>query len=280
MKISFTRCVVCLLFTAFTSYAQNSVSSLLKDAQSGEILDLASVVNLTNRAYTITNGQGMFEINAAVTDTLCIERLGYMPLKLAVTAVQPVTLITAHLTTLDAITLTAKKLTELGDNQESSLLTGLSYLGSYGFKVYVKDGAFIEELVVPIKMKVGNARLGTITFQPFSVTNEHELGLPLASPIIITNIEDLRKDIRLNFNDFVVPNGQFYLLVNRFLPENQVDENAASFSLNPYLKCAANGDEWDCMYKYEGDSSWTSSKPFYKITRPKLAVRVLGRVVK
>jgi hypothetical protein len=279
MKIGFTTCVICLLFAAFTSYAQSSVSSLLKDSQTGEVLDLASVVNITNRAYAITNELGVFKINASVTDTLYVERLGYVPLKLVVAAVKQITLLTADLTTLDVIILTAKKPAELGDNQESSLLMGLSYLGSYGFKVYVKDGGSIEELIVPIKMKVGNARLGTITFQPFSVTNDHELGLPLASPIIITNIEDLRKNIRLNFNDFTVPNGQFYLLVNRFLPENQVDEDATSFSLNPYLKCATNGAEWDYMYKYAGESSWTSSVPFYKITRPKLAVQVLGRVL-
>lgn len=273
------RLVIFVLVIGVFGNAQNTVSSILKDQQSGELLELASIVNITNRSYAISDNAGAFNILAKNTDTLYIERLGYVPLKVAVASIKPVTYLTADLTTLDAITLTAKKLEELGDNEDGSLLMGLSYLGSYGFKVYVTKQSIVEELVVPIKMKSGYAKLGTITFQPYSVVNDHELGLPLASPIIITNIDELRKDIRLDFNDFTAPGTEFYLLVNRFLPENQIDEDATSFSLNPYLKCATDGEEWDYMYKYTGDSNWTSSKPFFKVTRPKLAIRVLGRVV-
>ena len=273
------RLVIFVLVIGVFGNAQNSVSSILKDQQSGELLELASIVNITNRSYAISDNAGAFNILAKNTDTLYIERLGYTPLKVPVTSIKPVTYLTADLTTLDAITLTAKKLEELGDNEDGSLLMGLSYLGSYGFKIHVAKESIVEELVVPIKMKSGYAKLGTITFQPYSVVNGHELGLPLASPLIITNIDELRKDIRLDFNDFTAPGAEFYLLVNRFLPENQIDEDATSFSLNPYLKCATDGEEWDYMYKYTSDSNWTSSKPFFKITRPKLAVKVLGRVV-
>lgn len=260
-------------------FSQTTVTSIIKDADTGELLDVASVVNVTNRAFVYSNEKGVFTITAKPTDTLYIERLGYKALKIQAAAIKPITFLSTDIASLDLITIVAKKPIALGEPIDGSLLMGLSYLGSYGFKIQMKENSIVEELVVPIKMKAGYAKLGTITFQPYSIINDHELGLPLASPLIITNIDELRKEIRLNFNDFTTTNGQFYLLVNRFLPESQVDENATSFSLNPYLKCAVNGEEWDYMYKYAGDTSWTSSKPFFKVTRPKLAVRVLGRVV-
>lgn len=272
-------CVVLNLGASNFLLAQDVFSSTLKDATTKEILDQASVVNLKSRAYTFANERGLFTIKAMPVDTLYIERLGYVPLKIVARDLKEVTYMSTDLTTLDMITLEVKKPIELGDNQRDSDVMGLSYLGSYGFKVYVKEHAIVEELVIPIKMKAGGGKLGTITFQPYSVINGHELGLPLASPIIISNIETLRKNISLNFNDFRAPDQQFYLIINRFLPENQVQDDTESFSLNPYLKFAATGTEWDYIYKYVGETKWISSKPFYKTTRPKLTVQVLGRVL-
>ncbi len=268
-----------ILIVYAIAHGQNTVTSLLKDADTGDVLEAASVVNLTNRGYAIANAQGVFKITAAPVDTLYVQLLGYIPLKIAAAQVTPVTLLKVDVTALDAVTVSARKKPVARFKERSTMSMGLSYLGSYGFKVYVDKGTVVEELLLPLQMKAGNAKLGTMTFQPFSVVNDHELGLPLASPIIIKDMATLGKEIRLNFSDFITSNDQFYLIINRFLPENQVGDNLRNFSLNPYVSCTENGTEWDYMYKYTGETTWTYSKPFYKTTRPKLVVKVLGRTV-
>lgn len=268
-----------LLIARVAAYGQNTVSSVLKDAQTGEVLEMASVVNLTNRGYAIANAQGLFKIAAAPTDTLYVQLLGYIPLKIAATTVKPITFLKVDITALEAVTVSVTKKPSTVFKVRNTMSMGLSYLGSYGFKVYVDEGIVVEELLLPIQMKSGNAKLGTMTFQPFSVVNDHELGLPLASPIIIKDMRALGNEIRLDFSDFIISNNQFYLIINRFLPENQAGDNLRNFSLNPYLNVTENGAEWDYMYKYTGETTWTSSKPFYKTTRPKLVVKVLGREV-
>ena len=78
---------ITLLFS-FISFSQEQgqiVKGKVQSETSKAILQNVHVLNLTKVKGTITNNEGVFEINAKLNDTLYFSYIGYKPLKVVVT---------------------------------------------------------------------------------------------------------------------------------------------------------------------------------------------------
>ena len=73
------------LLTVNLGFGQQTFKALIENESTGRPLSGVHVLNLTQVLGTITNAQGVFEINVAPKDTLYLTYLGFKPLKIAVT---------------------------------------------------------------------------------------------------------------------------------------------------------------------------------------------------
>ena len=78
MKLFIYLVALCLGVT--TSWAQSTVSGILTNVKTGEVIPFASIVNQNTQRGTTTNLQGQFEIKAqAGSDSLKVSYVGYQP---------------------------------------------------------------------------------------------------------------------------------------------------------------------------------------------------------
>ena len=82
----FITLLFCLLCTiTYSQDSKNRVRGKVQSESSKSILQNVHVLNLSKVFGTITDGEGIFEINASVNDTLYFSYIGYKPLKIVVT---------------------------------------------------------------------------------------------------------------------------------------------------------------------------------------------------
>ena len=82
----FLTLLFCLLCTiTYSQDSKNRVRGKVQSESSKSILQNVHVLNLSKVFGTITDGEGIFEINASVNDTLYFSYIGYKPLKIVVT---------------------------------------------------------------------------------------------------------------------------------------------------------------------------------------------------
>ena len=81
LTISF--CLICTFI--YAQDTKNTVRGKVKSESSKTSLQNVHVLNLSNVVGTITDKEGIFEINASVNDTLYFSYIGYKPLKIIVT---------------------------------------------------------------------------------------------------------------------------------------------------------------------------------------------------
>ena len=82
----FITLLFCLLCTiAYSQDSKNRVRGKVQSESSKSILQNVHVLNLSKVFGTITDEEGIFEINASVNDTLYFSYIGYKPLKIVVT---------------------------------------------------------------------------------------------------------------------------------------------------------------------------------------------------
>lgn len=74
-----------ILLLSYFSYGQEKFSAVVKNETTGLAMPSVHILNLTQVIGTITNSEGLFEIQAQANDTLYFSYLGYKPLKIAVT---------------------------------------------------------------------------------------------------------------------------------------------------------------------------------------------------
>ncbi len=74
-----------ILLLSYFSYGQEKFSAVVKNETTGLTMPSVHILNLTQVIGTITNSEGLFEIQAQANDTLYFSYLGYKPLKIAVT---------------------------------------------------------------------------------------------------------------------------------------------------------------------------------------------------
>ena len=77
---------ICLLCTfIYSQDSKNRVRGKVQSESSQSSLQNVHVLNLSKVVGTITDSEGVFEINASVADTLYFSYIGYKPLKIVVT---------------------------------------------------------------------------------------------------------------------------------------------------------------------------------------------------
>ena len=77
---------ICLLCTfIYSQDSKNRVRGKVQSESSQSSLQNVHVLNLSKVVGTITDNEGVFEINASVADTLYFSYIGYKPLKIVVT---------------------------------------------------------------------------------------------------------------------------------------------------------------------------------------------------
>ena len=81
--ITLLFCLLCNI--AYSQDSKNRVRGKVQSESSKSILQNVHVLNLSKVFGTITDGEGIFEINASVNDTLYFSYIGYKPLKIVVT---------------------------------------------------------------------------------------------------------------------------------------------------------------------------------------------------
>ena len=81
LTISF--CLICTFI--YAQDTKNTVRGKVKSESSKTSLQNVHVLNLSKVVGTITDEEGVFEINASVNDTLYFSYIGYKPLKIIVT---------------------------------------------------------------------------------------------------------------------------------------------------------------------------------------------------
>ena len=81
--ITLLFCLLCAI--TYSQDSKNRVRGKVQSESSKSILQNVHVLNLSKVFGTITDGEGIFEINASVNDTLYFSYIGYKPLKIVVT---------------------------------------------------------------------------------------------------------------------------------------------------------------------------------------------------
>ena len=81
--LTLSLCLFCVLL--YSQDSKNRVRGKVQSESSKSILQNVHVLNLSKVFGTITDGEGIFEINASVNDTLYFSYIGYKPLKIVVT---------------------------------------------------------------------------------------------------------------------------------------------------------------------------------------------------
>jgi hypothetical protein len=81
--ITLLFCLLCTI--TYSQDSKNRVRGKVQSESSKSILQNVHVLNLSKVFGTITDGEGIFEINASVNDTLYFSYIGYKPLKIVVT---------------------------------------------------------------------------------------------------------------------------------------------------------------------------------------------------
>ncbi len=81
--LTLSFCLFCAL--VYSQDSKNIVRGKVESESSKTLLQNVHVLNLSKVVGTITDNEGVFEINASVSDTLYFSYIGYKPLKIVVT---------------------------------------------------------------------------------------------------------------------------------------------------------------------------------------------------
>ncbi|SUZ60636.1 uncharacterized protein METZ01_LOCUS13490 [marine metagenome] len=81
--LTLSFCLICTFI--YSQDSKNRVTGKVESESSKTSLQNVHVLNLSKVVGTITDGEGVFEINASVNDTLYFSYIGYKPLKIIVT---------------------------------------------------------------------------------------------------------------------------------------------------------------------------------------------------
>ena len=81
--LTLSFCLFCAL--VYSQDSKNIVRGKVESESSKTLLQNVHVLNLSKVVGTITDQEGIFEINASVSDTLYFSYIGYKPLKIVVT---------------------------------------------------------------------------------------------------------------------------------------------------------------------------------------------------
>ena len=81
--LTLSFCLICTFI--YSQDSKNRVTGKVESESSKTSLQNVHVLNLSKVVGTITDGEGIFEINASVNDTLYFSYIGYKPLKIIVT---------------------------------------------------------------------------------------------------------------------------------------------------------------------------------------------------
>ena len=81
--LTLSFCLICTFI--YSQDSKNRVTGKVESESSKTSLQNVHVLNLSKVVGTITNEEGVFEINASVNDTLYFSYIGYKPLKIIVT---------------------------------------------------------------------------------------------------------------------------------------------------------------------------------------------------
>ena len=81
--LTLSFCLICTFI--YSQDSKNRVTGKVESESSKTSLQNVHVLNLSKVVGTITDEQGIFEINASVNDTLYFSYIGYKPLKIIVT---------------------------------------------------------------------------------------------------------------------------------------------------------------------------------------------------
>lgn len=81
--LTLSFCLICTLI--YSQDSKNRVTGKVESESSKTSLQNVHVLNLSKVVGTITDEEGVFEINASVNDTLYFSYIGYKPLKIIVT---------------------------------------------------------------------------------------------------------------------------------------------------------------------------------------------------
>ena len=81
--LTLSFCLICTFI--YSQDSKNRVTGKVESESSKTSLQNVHVLNLSKVVGTITDKEGIFEINASVNDTLYFSYIGYKPLKIIVT---------------------------------------------------------------------------------------------------------------------------------------------------------------------------------------------------
>ena len=271
--------LILIIFFILNNVTAQTFNATIYSSDSLCKVSQATIYNRATDKYTISDREGSFKIHADDEDTLEIRKLGFKDIKQSAGILEDSILLEKEIIKMSPVFISDDKPKRINGRQRTKTQQGLSYLKTYAFKLKVNVGDIITSIALPIKNRSKYSENGTIDFQVYSLKKEEKtFSKPKTEVITIDHIDELKRNIKLDFTDFEVqPNEVIYLMISRKISASKVPSTSKTTSLNPFFKCDESSDEENLKFKFNGTDKWYNASIYHdKDEIPSIAAKIYG----
>ena len=246
------------------SFSQSVHSTLLNKKTEKPVEDVV-IYNRSKEIITHADDKGKFNIEAKMTDSLHIYKLGYNFRNLMGSELKDTIYLERTVNQIDDVYITNKKPDIILKHYKKNHSYYANPHSLQAFRIKIPAQSVITSIELPIKIKSKAHNEGKIIFQIFSGKNgKPDLTRPVTKEKVIKNIKDLKRKIVLNFTDFDSNDDNYkYLVIQRILPPSDKSE-IKHYILNPIIKTNRKSDSnKNYMIRVYGSKKWLDSNDIF-----------------
>lgn len=256
--------ILLLIVALNNSWSQGKSSTLIESSSNRPIAD-ADIYNKTTKKTARSDEQGNFTIKAKKNDSIYIYKLGYNFISTIASKIEQPILMDEISYQMEEVFLSDGDPELVQKQYEKNFSFAAHSFGFQAFKIKLPEQHIITSIELPIKTKARAYNKGKMIFQLFTAKEDlPNLKSPITNKMIIDEIEELKRKLQLDFNNFNTRDKAVaYLVIQRMLPID--DEKRLKHEvLNPIIKTNGKSkSKKNYLLRNYGSSKWLDSSLVY-----------------